>query len=180
MFSVVTKQHCLLLWVWKSILTIRETHTFRVTKNSGLENTWTQEDLKHHSSTVHNQERLHLHGKPGVLRTVICRRLQQIRNVARLRKNKEYNVYIKDKKGDRTSPRHFRYIRFEDEVEYSAAGMWPIADTDITSAQPASFSKDLRVSLGIYRQCNQQYKSCAWHMKSSESIRMKATAIYKH
>jgi hypothetical protein len=49
----------------------------------------------------------------------------------------------------------------EDEVEYSAAGMWPIADIDITTAQPASCSKDLRVSYGIYRQCNQQYKPCA-------------------
>lgn len=69
----------------------------------------------------------------------------------KVEENKECNVYTKDKKGDRTSPRHFRYIRFEygrfkDEVEYSAAGMWPIADTDITSAQPASFSKDQRVS----------------------------------
>jgi len=56
------------------------------------------------------------------------------------------NVYFKDKKGDRTSPRQYRYIkfedgRFEDEVEYSAAGMWPIADIDITTAQPGSFSR---------------------------------------
>lgn len=56
------------------------------------------------------------------------------------------NVYFKEKEGDRASPRQFRYIRFEngrfdDEVEYSAVGMWPIADIDITAAQPGSFSR---------------------------------------